>query len=135
MPSLRKSYVEVDEQSLSEIHKFHICHQLSDVNLTQTLNGLQFYNYGVFYNDVHIHITDVSPFVYDIDVPLSLMFELPLFQFNAEHVFIKPFQQAGTQSAMYFNGCANYPIGQPILIFRIVNYLSTLFSVLSVPLW
>ena len=84
----QKSYIEVDEQSLFEIQEFHISHQLSDVNLIQAFNGLEFYNYSIIHNNVRINITDISPFVYDVDVLLSLMFQLPLFQFYAKSVFI-----------------------------------------------
>ena len=58
------------------------------MNLIQAFNGLEFYNYSIIHNNIRIQITDVPPFVNDVDVPLSLIFELPLFQFYAENVFI-----------------------------------------------
>ena len=57
------------------------------MNLIQAFNGLEFYNYSIIHNHIGNHITDVPPFVNDVDVPLSLIFKLPLFQFYAESVF------------------------------------------------
>ena len=58
------------------------------MNLIQAFNGLEFYNYSIIHNNIRIHITDVPSFVNDVDVRLSLIFKLPLFQFYAESVFI-----------------------------------------------
>ncbi len=58
------------------------------MNLIQAFYGLVFYNYSIIHNNIRNHITDVSPFVDDVNVPLSLILQLPLYQFYAESVFI-----------------------------------------------
>ena len=44
------------------------------MNLIQVFNGLEFYNCSIIHNNIRNHITDVPPFVNDVDVTLSLIF-------------------------------------------------------------
>ena len=91
---------EVQQQPMLLVHRLQVGSDNGKVNVFQVLDGLEFYDDGVIYEEVESMATDFRSIVGNDDFHLGLDDQASLFQLDDEGFLVDGFQEARPQAAM-----------------------------------